>query len=260
MNILFTILKIISLGWVAFMGFGIWASAYSGEGSVPAFIFIIMASPAIIFLVWRFNVDKVKKQEKKAIKKKQQEQENNKKQEIKLQKEKVKQEEIDKLHTIEFIEDKKIYRFKVNEFATNVITEGNWITIERKKGALHYSSLGSKKIHFKNITGVEYNKGAYIEIHMNSYNNNSRDKSVGEVLLGVKPLDENRILISKKDIEIAEKLVAEIESKIEQLHSLSIQNKPIQTIAQQIKEFKDLLDEGIITQEEFDKKKSELLK
>ena len=75
--------------------------------------------------------------------------------------------------------------------------------------------------------------------------------------------DENTIVFGKTYNELAQKLVSKIESKIDELQSSQSQtiiHQPTQTRAQQIKEFKELLDEGIITEEEFDKKKSELLK
>ena len=84
MNVLFTIFKIISWGWLIFMGFGLSLSASVGQSDFTLiYIVTALALPAIIFLVWRFNIDKAnkakkqeekaKKQEEKVIKKKQKE-------------------------------------------------------------------------------------------------------------------------------------------------------------------------------------------
>ena len=70
MNILFKILKIVSWGWVAFTLFVILLFLTLGEGiEVVHYILITaLASPAIIFLLWRYKEEKEIREEKKKIK------------------------------------------------------------------------------------------------------------------------------------------------------------------------------------------------
>lgn len=70
MNILFKILKIVSWGWVAFNLFVILLFLTLGEEiEVVHYILITaLASPAIIFLLWRYKEEKEIREEKKKIK------------------------------------------------------------------------------------------------------------------------------------------------------------------------------------------------
>lgn len=256
MNVLFTIFKIISWGWLIFVGFGLSLEVYVGQSEF-ALIYIVMALPAIIFLVWRFNIDKAnkaKKQEEKAIKKKQKEE----------QKEEQKKINEEKKHSPEDIDGKLIFEFKRTGGAPiTVIVDGNWLSIDRKGiyNTIQHGLDGIKKIHMKNISSVQFKEGSsvvagYIQLAIQG----SQESKGG---FNSANYDENTIMFGASYNDLAKKLVNKIESKIDELQSSQSQtiiHQPTQTRAQQIKEFKELLDEGIITEEEFDKKKSELLK
>lgn len=165
---------------------------------------------------------------------------------------------------VSIIGTKEIYTFKeLGLGPVNVILDGNWICIDRKGifNAINHGLDGTKKINIRNITGVQFKKGStlitgYIQLILVG----SKEDKGGLMSANT---DENTIVFGKTYNELAQKLVSKIESKIDELQSSQVQTivqQPIQSKAQQIKEFKELLDEGIITEEEFDKKKSELLK
>lgn len=115
---------------------------------------------------------------------------------------------------------------------------------------------GEKTIYFKDAIGVQYKPSSiadgYIQI----------ETAAGGVSTSNSQYSgENSIQFSgKKNNEEAEMIVAFIRKQIE-----DIKNAPVGGIIQQVspaeelKKFKNLLDLGVITQEEFDAKKKELL-
>lgn len=115
---------------------------------------------------------------------------------------------------------------------------------------------GEKTIYYKDAIGVQYKPSSiadgYIQVETAAGGVTSSSSQYG---------GENSIQFSGKDRnEEAEIIVAFIKNKIEE-----IKNAPVGGIVQQVspaeelKKFKELLEAGIITQEEFDVKKKELL-
>lgn len=265
MNVLFTIFKIISWGWLIFMGFGLSLSASVGQSDFTLiYIVTALALPAIIFLVWRFNIDKANKAKKQEEKAKKQEEKVIKKKQKEEQKEEQKKINEKKKHSPEDIDGKLIFEFKRTGCdPITVIVDGNWLSIDRKGiyNTIKHGLDGIKKIHMKNISSVQFKEGSsvaagYIQLAIQG----SQESKGG---FNSANYDENTIMFGASYNDLAKKLVNKIESKIDELQSSQSQtiiHQPTQTRAQQIKEFKELLDEGIITEEEFDKKKSELLK
>ena len=115
---------------------------------------------------------------------------------------------------------------------------------------------GEKTIYYKDAIGVQYKPSSiadgYIQVETAAGGVTSSSSQYG---------GENSIQFSGKDRNAeAEIIVDFIKNKIEE-----IKNAPVGGIVQQVspaeelKKFKELLDTGIITQEEFDAKKKELL-
>ena len=115
---------------------------------------------------------------------------------------------------------------------------------------------GEKTIYYKDAIGVQYKPSSitdgYIQVETAAGGVTSSSSQYG---------GENSIQFSGKDRnEEAEIIVNFIKNKIEE-----IKNAPVGGIVQQfsaaeeLKKFKELLDSGIITQEEFNAKKKELL-
>jgi len=68
--------------------------------------------------------------------------------------------------------------------------------------------------------------------------------------------DENTVIFSKKNNELVDQIKSKIEELISRQHTGYInQLSP----ADEIRKYKELLDDGLITQEEFEKKKKQLL-
>lgn len=115
---------------------------------------------------------------------------------------------------------------------------------------------GEKTIYFKDAIGVQYKPSSiadgYIQVETAAGGVSTSGSQYG---------GENSIQFSgKKSNEEAEIIVAFIRKQIE-----DIKNSPVGGVVQQVspaeelKKFKELLDLGIITQEEFDAKKKDLL-
>ena len=122
------------------------------------------------------------------------------------------------------------------ENLSNTIKENEGLLGERLKVIDNNYSMGYIKVILKESNK---NKGGFINLKSN----------------------EITIMFKSDYNELAKVLFEEIGIKIDELaESTSVESTVEQIKIQQIKEFKELLDEGIITQEEFDKKKQELLR
>lgn len=115
---------------------------------------------------------------------------------------------------------------------------------------------GEKAIYYKDAIGIQYKPSSiadgYIQVETAAGGVTSSSSQYG---------GENSIQFSGKERNAeAEIIVNFIKNKIEE-----IKNAPVGGVVQQVspaeelKKFKELLDDGIITQEEFDAKKKELL-
>lgn len=129
----------------------------------------------------------------------------------------------------------------------------------RRKGALATMShgfTGDKEILIRNITGIQLKPGSamlngYIQFTIPGGNESKRGISAATQ-------DENTVMFRKSENETAKS----IKEKIEQIQM--DMNRPQATVVasspvDEIRKLKALLEDNIITQEEFDKKKADLL-
>lgn len=134
------------------------------------------------------------------------------------------------------------------------------ISISRKGmlNAMNHGFKGEKRIPFKNITAIQLKKPGMTNGYM-QFSVLGGNESKGGVFSATS--DENTIMFVKKYWDEMVQLKNYIESRQEELSSpTTINNFAEKSIPEQIKEFKELLDLEIITQEEFDQKKLELLR
>ncbi len=120
---------------------------------------------------------------------------------------------------------------------------------------------GDKRIRFSDITSIQYreptnNALGFIQF---AYPGSPERNGNFEAILK----DENAIPIRNGDATLAKEIVEYIEQKRIELKNAE-KNAPVTVIAStssadELKKFKELLDLGIITQEEFDAKKKQLL-
>lgn len=132
------------------------------------------------------------------------------------------------------------------------ITESG-VEIERKgmMSAMSHGLKGTKTIPFKNITNIQLKEAGLTSGYL-QFGMLGSLESKGGVMRATS--DENTIMFVKKDQDKIIALKNYIESKMNQEESTNQLS-----VADEIAKFKKLLDDGILTQEEFDKKKAELL-
>lgn len=127
----------------------------------------------------------------------------------------------------------------------------------KRKGALAKMTQGftkgDKTIYIRQITGIQMKLGGnlvngYIQITLPG--GNEKSKGAFEATQ-----DENTVMFKKADNDIA----IAIKEKIEAIQQRNDGPKQTYSGADEIMKFKNLLDNGIITQDEFDKKKKEIL-
>ena len=147
------------------------------------------------------------------------------------------------------------------EFSSNgkfiVTVDDNNVKIQ-PKGMMNFinkgGSKGEKSIPLKSITAIQFKAPGlttgYIQF---AYSGSSETK--GGTMSAVK--DENSITFNQKELKKAEELRDLIESKRHSTGAPSTTNAL--SVADEIIKYKDLLDAGILTQEEFDAKKKQLL-
>ncbi|EJS68506.1 MULTISPECIES: DUF4429 domain-containing protein [Bacillus] len=136
--------------------------------------------------------------------------------------------------------------------------EGNKIVIKRK-GVLAKMSQGlkgDKEILIKHLSSIQFKPAGIFTNGYIQFSFSGGKENKGGLFDATK--DENSIMFSKKQQPNFLKLKALIEQKMDEQHSPA----PINAsgdVADQIKKLADLRDSGILTNEEFDAKKKQLL-
>ena len=123
---------------------------------------------------------------------------------------------------------------------------------------LRGGSSGGKRINMADITAITFREPAGITVGVIQFAYpGSIEKGGGTITDAVN--DENSVLVDVKDVPVAREIVAFIEERRAAINAGYA--KPIEQVSQadELRKFKELLDEGIITQEEFDAKKKQLL-
>ena len=132
--------------------------------------------------------------------------------------------------------------------------------IIKRKGVMAffgYGLAGDKTIPMSAIQSVELKEGSSLVNGSITFGVLGSKKQSG-ALFDV--WDENSIIIERKHNDMAREIKRYVESKIvEYSEPEPAATAPSISAADEIKKFKELLDAGIITQEEFDTKKRQLL-
>jgi len=137
------------------------------------------------------------------------------------------------------------------------------IVVIKRKGALSKMTQGffkgNKDILINKISAIQLKEGTvftngYIQFTLSGGNENTSG-------LLEATHDENTVIFKKSDNDLAKQIrdkIYELQSNQDQSRNATIINETSST-ADEILKFKQLLDAGVITQEEFDAKKKQLL-
>ncbi|MEJ6349032.1 SHOCT domain-containing protein [Holzapfeliella sp. He02] len=140
---------------------------------------------------------------------------------------------------------------------TTITISDEMLKIKRKglSKKITHGLSGEKEININNITSVQVKKPTiftkgYIQL---AYTGSPETKN-GILAAG---LDENSVLFVHKDQEKIDEIKSYINSIIYRKKDNSSTNNL--SVADEIKKLKELLDQDVLTQDEFDAKKTELL-
>ncbi|MBG9548733.1 SHOCT domain-containing protein [Cytobacillus firmus] len=136
---------------------------------------------------------------------------------------------------------------------------GNKIIIKRKgmMAKMSQGLKGDKEILIKQISSIQIKKAGALTNGYIQFSFSGGKENKGGLFDATK--DENTIMFNKKQMPDFEKLKLAIEEKIDQLSNASSINVGQIDVADQIKKLAELRDSGIITEDEFNGKKKQLL-
>ena len=151
--------------------------------------------------------------------------------------------------------EKVILNLKSNgKYIVTVTRDSVSILAKGFMNAVNKGITGEKQFFFKNMSGIQYKEPGFTTGYMQFILIGSQESKRG-VSGAVK--DENTILFLKKEQHLMLELKNFIEYRLVQINERPSNNSS--NSVDEIRKFKQLLDDGIITQEEFDAKKRQLL-
>lgn len=123
--------------------------------------------------------------------------------------------------------------------------------------AMRGGALGGKKIEFSDLTSIQFREpaGATVGFIQFAYPGSVENK--GGLVAAIN--DENSIPFQPHDLALAQEIVSFIEARRKELKNKVVPLIQQQSAADEIAKFKQLCDSGVITQEEFEAKKRQLL-
>lgn len=158
----------------------------------------------------------------------------------------------------------KIYSVKsVTGQVMNIYDDRVELTQEGLSGFFTQGLQGTKTYFFRDITTIQFKNCGWTNGFFEFTFGGGHD-SRGGAWGGMN--NDNRFVFGAPTIGKAKQIALEMESinnllqeKLSESKSTKVSNASNISVADEILKFKNLLDSGIITQEEFEKKKSELL-
>lgn len=154
----------------------------------------------------------------------------------------------------------KEYNFDTLDYGkARIIINNDSITISRSglMAKMKYGHTGERTFMIEQISAVELKEAGLIMGHIQFIMAGTVAKKQPLFASQKDRADDNTVMFSNKNLN---SVAREIKEYIENYKSnASSNNANVQSAAAQVKELKELLDMGAISQEEFDKKKKELL-
>lgn len=151
--------------------------------------------------------------------------------------------------------------FEFKSAGKYIITVDEYGIAIQQKGVLNAMAVGitgTKKLPFTSMTAVQFKPAGLLSGYI-QFSVLGGNEARGGVFQAAG--DENTIMFTKKEQETADQLRQIVEGRIRDAQlDKSSPAKNVKSAAEQIREFKELLDMGAITKEEFEKKKAQFLK
>lgn len=119
------------------------------------------------------------------------------------------------------------------------------------------STSGQKRIPIEEITSVQLKEPAGLTVGFIQFSYAGSTELRGDILQAMH--DENAVPVDSTNVPLAREIADYIYAQKKMLKNTPITQVQSVSTADELKKFKELLDIGIITQEEFDAKKKQLL-
>ncbi len=152
----------------------------------------------------------------------------------------------------------EVFEFKsAGKYMVTVDEYGVAIQQKGVLNALAVGITGTKQLPFTSMTAVQFKPAGLLSGYI-QFTVLGGNEAKGGVFQAAG--DENTIMFAKKEQDEANRLKTLVEGKIRDSQAgKASPGQQVKSAAEQIREFKELLDMGAITQEEFELKKSQLL-
>ncbi len=153
----------------------------------------------------------------------------------------------------------KEYNFDTLDYGkARIIINNDSITISRSglMAKMKYGHIGERTFMIDQISAVELKEAGLIMGHIQFIVAGTVAKKQPLFASQKDRADDNTVMFSNKKLNADAR---EIKEYIENYKSSTSSTNNVQSATAQVKELKELLDMGAISQEEFDKKKKELL-
>lgn len=134
----------------------------------------------------------------------------------------------------------------------NFMAAGNVVSNIAKGGA-----NGGKRINFADLTAIQFKEPAGVSVGFIQFAYPGSTELKGGVVAAMN--DENSIPVSPQNLQQAREIVDFIENRRAELRTPTAVVTSAPSAMDELKKLKELLDLGIVTQEEFDAKKKQLL-
>ena len=162
------------------------------------------------------------------------------------------------------IEKNYVYKLEAHTGTTLEVYEDHVIINFMQTGSLMTNiarggALAGKKIPFETLTSVQFREPSGLTVGFLQFAYPGSIESKGGIINSIN--DENSVPIQPHHVELAREIVEYIENKRKELRNANTTTTVVQqtSAADELKKFKELLDMGILTQDEFDAKKKQLL-
>lgn len=142
------------------------------------------------------------------------------------------------------------------KYTIEVDSQSVKITQHGFMNAINRGLSGTKMYPFNNLTAIQYKAPGFTTGYLQFILMGSQETKSG-VSGAVK--DENSILFSKKELSLILELKEYVEWKIANKDSVPQTSSSVLSDADELLKFKSLLEQGIITRDEFEIKKKQIL-
>lgn len=160
------------------------------------------------------------------------------------------------------VQNKYLYKLQAHTGTSLEVYEEYVVIYFMETGAYFANSLkgganGGKRIDIENITSIQFKEPGGVTVGFIQFEYPGSIGNKAGLVAAIN--DENSIPVSPQNLELARQIVEFIEKQRKALKNQNGVTRVAVSSADEILKFKELLDAGIITQEEFEAKKKQLL-